>query len=625
MEILFRENLARIARFKTPHGEIETPTVMPVINPNLNFLDESTLRSYGVQAVITNSYIIKRNQRLNEDALRHGLHSLIKFSGPIMTDSGTFQSHVYGDIEYSNKEIVDFQKAIGSDIITILDVFTEPDESYNSARSKVIETYKRLKEIDFEDKIIAGPVQGSIYPDLRRLSAYLMSDALYLPIGGVVPLLESYRYSDLVKIIFNSKVSSDFSRPVHLFGGGHPMFFAFAVMLGVDLFDSASYIKYAKDNRLLYSEGTRALNDIREFPEWSPIHGKYTPQELLHEESEKRTRMLALHNLKSIFIEINEIKERIYENTLYNYVEEKARSHPALFKAFMSMINYDTSDYSPLSYKSPFFYYDKTSLNHPIIKRIMKFTENYISNSRHTLIISSKYWRPGVKNENVIKNIVECTDFNLLVSWNGIYIPLFLEDSYPVQQLVSSGLNDKKLEEDYLKRLKSINNDIEFYEGEHYDKRLRDYDTEKINTIAMFQFNINERFFDKSNIIKSKSTGHIRNIIEDNNIIATMRNDGYLTLSIKGAYRLLSMKPWPGLRVVVDDESGRFNANGYNVFFKFIKSFDTGIIPGNETLVVSEDDDLYAVGKAAVSGIEMYYYKSGVAVKVHEGVNKKAA
>ena len=113
MQMFFKEGLARIGRFTTPHGDIETPTVMPVINPNLNFLTQDELKSIGVQAVITNSYIIKRTASLEQEALKSGVHKLINFDGPIMTDSGTFQSYVYGDIEYNNREIVEFQKNIG--------------------------------------------------------------------------------------------------------------------------------------------------------------------------------------------------------------------------------------------------------------------------------------------------------------------------------------------------------------------------------------------------------------------------------------------------------------------------------------------------------------------------------
>jgi len=46
--------------------------------------------------LITNSYIIWKNPDLREKALKDGVHSLIDFDGAIMTDSGTFQSYVYG-------------------------------------------------------------------------------------------------------------------------------------------------------------------------------------------------------------------------------------------------------------------------------------------------------------------------------------------------------------------------------------------------------------------------------------------------------------------------------------------------------------------------------------------------
>ena len=42
-----------------------------------------------------------------------------------MTDSGTFQSYVYGDVEVGVEEIVEFQRSIGVDIATMLDVFSD--------------------------------------------------------------------------------------------------------------------------------------------------------------------------------------------------------------------------------------------------------------------------------------------------------------------------------------------------------------------------------------------------------------------------------------------------------------------------------------------------------------------
>ncbi len=624
MQMIFREGLARIGKFKTPHGEIETPTVMPVINPNLNFLSERDLKDLGVQAVITNSYIIKRNPELEEKALKDGLHKLIGFDGPIMTDSGTFQSYVYGDIEYTNEEIVDFQKRIGSDIITILDIFTKPEDGYNATKEAVNETYRRLKEVNTPDYIISGPIQGSVYPDLRELSAGFMSEAAYLPVGGVVPLLESYRYNDLVNIIINSKINSDFSKPVHLFGGGHPMFFAFSVLLGIDMFDSASYVKYAKDNRVLYSEGTRNLKEIREFPEWSPLFNKYSPAELLQQDDKTRIKLLSLHNLKAIFNEITEIKERIYENTLYQYVEEKSRSHPALYSAFLEMLNHNLTPFASISLKSPLYFYDSVSLKNNYVKRLIDYTEKYVSNNKKTVLLSSRYWWHGFPLPEAIKSIYESSDYNFLAQWNNIFIPLELENTYPVSQMVSSGLADKDGMDNYINRIKSINSDVIFYDNslEGNDKK-RSYTHGKLNEIFKFQFNVDKGIFlDSDRAIKSKATGHIRNILRDNKILATMRNDGFLTLSISGGLIIKNNFPFPNMRVSVSPDSGEYNSKGYNVFFKFIESFDEKIIAGNEVLVTDKNDNLYAVGHATVSGREMKYYKEGIAVKVHEGLNK---
>ena len=59
------------------------------------------------------------------------------------------------------------------------------------------------------------------------------------------------------------------SRPVHLFGCGHPMLFPLATLMGCDLFDSASYAKFAADDRLMFSWGTRKLGDLHEMPSCS--------------------------------------------------------------------------------------------------------------------------------------------------------------------------------------------------------------------------------------------------------------------------------------------------------------------------------------------------------------------
>ena len=121
-EINKRDGLARLGKIKTKHGVLDTPTLLPVVNPKIMTLSTEELAECGAQGIITNSYIIYKNPKLKEVAEDKGVHDLVNWSGPIMTDSGTFQSHVYGEIEMKPREILDFQKKIKVDIGTVLDV-----------------------------------------------------------------------------------------------------------------------------------------------------------------------------------------------------------------------------------------------------------------------------------------------------------------------------------------------------------------------------------------------------------------------------------------------------------------------------------------------------------------------
>ena len=83
--------------------------------------------NYGIEALITNSYVIWKHEHLKTKALADGVHALLNYPGAIMTDSGTFQSYMYGDVEVGVEEIIAFQRDISVDIGTMLDVFSRPD------------------------------------------------------------------------------------------------------------------------------------------------------------------------------------------------------------------------------------------------------------------------------------------------------------------------------------------------------------------------------------------------------------------------------------------------------------------------------------------------------------------
>jgi len=225
-EILHKDLAGRIGRLSTPHGIIETPVLMPVVNPHLQLLPASKMARMGADMIITNSYIIHQDPDLRARALEQGLHKLIGFQGPIMTDSGAFQLSVYGDIEVLPLQILDFQFAIQSDICVPLDIPTPPDVSRQRAESELRLTERRLEEAAALNRLtlLAGPVQGSTYPDLREKTARFLKELSFdvYPVGGVVPLMESYRFSDLVNVVTAAKKGLGSGAPMHLFGAGHP-------------------------------------------------------------------------------------------------------------------------------------------------------------------------------------------------------------------------------------------------------------------------------------------------------------------------------------------------------------------------------------------------------------------
>ena len=208
-EINKRDGLARLGKIKTKHGVLNTPTLLPVVNPKILTLSMDELKECGAQGIITNSYIIYKNPKLKETAEKEGVHGLVNWSGPIMTDSGTFQSHVYGEIDMQPDEILNFQKKIGVDIGTVLDVFCEPETRFEEAKKELEETQKRIEESDKnkESMFLAAPIQGGRHLDLRLKAAQMASQtkAELFPIGGVVPLMERNNFEKLSEVIIAAK------------------------------------------------------------------------------------------------------------------------------------------------------------------------------------------------------------------------------------------------------------------------------------------------------------------------------------------------------------------------------------------------------------------------------------
>jgi 7-cyano-7-deazaguanine tRNA-ribosyltransferase len=557
-EIIDRDLAGRIGRLKTGHGTIETPTILPVINPNRLVIEPKELRKYGAEALITNSYILWKDYQ--QEAIDQGVHNLLDFNGPIMTDSGAFQLMQYGDIGISNKDIIKFQEKIGVDIGVILDVPVSSQEKKDMKKG-VIETIRRAKEaqkyIKNSDVLWCGPVQGGVHLDLLKKSAKEMGRLEFSihPIGSVVPLLVKYRFAEHISIIRTVKEILPSNRPVHLFGAGHPMFFAFAVAMGVDLFDSAAYSLYAQEGRYITQSGTEQLEELDYFPCSCPICSKYSPQAVM--ESPNRVRLLAEHNLYKTFEEIRAIKQAIKEKTLWELLELRARSHPNLVECMNNLAK--QSDYiaqcDPIS-KKHFFYLSHFSENRPEVARARNMTRK----------IKAKR--------------IDLKPFGR--------VPVTVLECYPFSQTMLPG---KVM-------LPKTKNSVD-----------------KIKDVSLYWFGVNI-FDDSMRLDVSRRTNKIRAIWEKDRLVATVRAQDFMLLLHEGAKLLHKKTKRFRVQLIDDKEVENCIRQGKSVFAKFVKKADERLVPGQQVLVVNKKDELLASGDLVLTPKEMKEFKRGVAVRV---------
>jgi len=367
-EIRKKDLCARIASLHVKHGKFTTPTLMPVINPNYKQVTVKEMQKMGAEVFITNAYLLWKNHK--EKVIKEGVHKFIGFDGPIMTDSGAFQLMQYGKIQISNEEVIRFQEDIGVDIGVPIDI---PGLASKQQTRKNLETTianaTQLQNIKTNPDVLwAGPIQGGVYPDLRTESCNAMQDLgfEYFSLGSMVPLLTRYNFESQVDIIATCKQTLPLNSPVHHFGAGHPMFFAFSVALGCDIFDSAAYALFAKDGKYLTVSGTRKVSELVELPCSCPVCSAYTAKEL-------DEGLLAKHNLEVSFQELRTIRQAIHENTLWELLEQRARAHrsmPAAFKAFSRHTEYIES--LDVFTRRRFFPLSQETKNRPEITRHKK-------------------------------------------------------------------------------------------------------------------------------------------------------------------------------------------------------------------------------------------------------------
>jgi 7-cyano-7-deazaguanine tRNA-ribosyltransferase len=389
-EVRYSDLAARIGRLETPHGVVETPAFVPVVHPVRQTVGTQFLKKMGFQIVITNAYITLRHY--GDEARKRGIHDIINYDGAVMTDSGGYQVLEYDSVEVEPAVMAQFEKDIRSDVPIPLDKPTGYGLDYERAKEYVATTLKNSQEtldvVGDTDAIWVGPVQGAEHSDLVEHSARELDRMGFqlMALGSPVELMEAYEFATLARMIVAAKKVVP-AKPVHLFGAGHPLTIPLAVALGCDMFDSASYMLYAKDGRYMTPNGTVRLDELVYLPCQCPICSSHTLQELRGMQGDERTVQIAKHNLHVLKAEVDAVKQAIIDGRLWEYVVQKARAHPKLMEAMQLFKDIEMlEDGTPLFKERAIFFYDPIDQHRPEARRFRRAAAGFQSYKKKLIL-----------------------------------------------------------------------------------------------------------------------------------------------------------------------------------------------------------------------------------------------
>lgn len=616
-ETLRRDGLARIGRLATPHGPISTPALLPVLHPDRRrqTIPAAELRSgFGMNAAITSAYILWRSPELRAVAEEKGVHELLGFDGPLMTDSGAFQQHAYGSVEITPDEILGFQERIGSDIATVLDIFTEPETDEAHAREALAETSRRAKNArGVRRGLLAVPVQGGRFPELRLESARAASEiADVLAVGGVVPLLEQYRFAELARVLFACRPGLAWNRPVHLFGTGHPVAFAFAALFGVDLFDSASYHKFARRGAALFPDGTVPLSSIREPVCDCPACARLPLPEVARLPPEEQVPALARHNLHACATEVARVRQAIRDGTLWELVERRAAAHPAIHAGLQVAVR-GIRQFLPFEPESrPTFRWSSSlSTLRPSAIRFLARVQQWKIGRGPFRSIPRVALTPGA-----LSRIPACDAEGRPMGWECLTplgpVPLELTGVYPLGCWIGPEQYDGRPETE-------APEPVESDPAETIEMRIERWTERQVEALLTWEYGLEagraltRMSFD---IERSPRTGLLRSLRRDGRLWFGIGFDGQPRPTWAAASTLQQLLPAPRGRVYVNPDAVPFVSEGRSLFSRFAEGADSTLSPGSVALLVDPTDRLLAVGELCLAPPEIGHYRRGVAVRV---------
>lgn len=292
---------ARAGRLHTAHGPIATPVFMPVgtVGSVKAVQPRELLDDVDAPIILGNTYHLYLRPGTDLLQAAGGLHRFMQWPRPMLTDSGgyqvfslsdlrdlseegvTFQSHIDGSAHsFTPESVVDIQRAIGSDIMMVLDECPPGDasEAYARKSNELTLRWAARARAHFDataplygyEQALFGIVQGVVYPEIRRESAKRLVDLDFpgYAIGGLSvgePAAQMYAMVEVVNEILPA------DKPRYLMGVGTPANLIENIARGVDMFDCVMPTRNARNGTLFTTQGRMNILNARWTEDLSPI------------------------------------------------------------------------------------------------------------------------------------------------------------------------------------------------------------------------------------------------------------------------------------------------------------------------------------------------------------------
>lgn len=286
---------ARLGTLITPHGEVETPTFMPVgTGGSVKAMLPEEVESTGARVILGNTFHLMHRPGHALIERLGGLHRFAAWPHSILTDSGGFQVFSLGALAKITEQGVQFkspydgsrqditpersvevQEALGTDIAMAFDECPAHDVPRDYMQRSVDRTTRWLDRCIAarrrpERTALFGIVQGGLFEDLRRqhVDTLLERDLDGYAIGGVA-IGESKE--NMARVVDFTAPLLPEDRPRYLMGVGLPEDLVRAVISGVDMFDCVAPTRNARTGRLYTWRGLRVVKHAKHKEDPRPI------------------------------------------------------------------------------------------------------------------------------------------------------------------------------------------------------------------------------------------------------------------------------------------------------------------------------------------------------------------